>query len=124
LTPDSPSATPPRIWRRNHYALSAFGRYGQFFLAASPDRRPIHLADLVPTDTRTDGFHNAGLNINLVVRWEYRLGSTFFAVYTHAGESLPSAAGQPVPDTLAPTGLLTGRSTDAFMLKWSYWWDL
>ena len=35
-----------------------------------------------PTPTTPDT-EEATLNINLVLRWEYRLGSTLFVVYTH-----------------------------------------
>jgi hypothetical protein len=113
----------PRLTFQAYAQLfSAFGRWERFFQAASPDRAPIRIRDLAPTDLTHPGFHDAGLNVNLVMRWEYRLGSTLYAVYTHASQSLP-AAGE-APATLAPVDLFRGPAVDGFLVKWSYWWDL
>ena len=103
--------------------FSAYGRYEGFFQAASAGA-PIRLRDLVPTAEGHPGFHNAGLNLSLVVRWEYRLGSTLYAVYTHAAASLPIADAEEAPATLAPRRLFEGPAVDGFLVKWSYWWDL
>jgi hypothetical protein len=113
----------PRLTFQAYAQLfSAFGRWERFFQAASPDRAPIRIGDLAPTDVTHPGFHEAGLNVNLVVRWEYRLGSTLYAVYSHGSQSLP-AAGE-APATLAPVDLFRGPAVDGFLVKWSYWWDL
>jgi Domain of unknown function (DUF5916)/Carbohydrate family 9 binding domain-like len=104
--------------------FTAFGHYHAFFEAASPDRAPLRLRDLVVTGSTAPGFQRAALSVNLVLRWEYRLGSTIYAVYTHASESLPTGAGEAVPVTLAPENLFRGPATDGFMVKWSYWWDV
>jgi hypothetical protein len=56
------------------------------------------------------------------VRWEYRLGSTLFLVYTRAQTPalVPAASGATSLD-LAP--IVHGRAAiDVLMLKLSYWW--
>jgi hypothetical protein len=117
--------TPRLVLQAYAQLFSAFGRYERFFASPPrPDRAPIHLADLVPTDLSKAGFHTAGLNVNLVLRWDYRPGATLFAVYTHARESLPTPDGVPVPATVEPVDLFRGRATDGFLVKWSYWWGL
>jgi hypothetical protein len=103
--------------------FTARGRYLSFLEATMTGRQPIRLSDLRPTAAATDGFYQAGLRINLVVRWEYRPGSVLFAVYNRSGENLP-APDQPAPVTLAPVGLHHGRTTDTFLVKWSYFWHL
>jgi hypothetical protein len=115
----------PRVTLQAYAQLfSAFGRYGQFYQARSQGG-PIRIADLQPA--AYDGypsFHNSALNLNLVFRWEYRLGSTLFLVYTRSQTELPVASGTVAPATLLPSRLGAGPATDVFLLKWSYWWSL
>jgi hypothetical protein len=101
--------------------FTAYGRYGSFFEVVRVDEQPIRFEDLRPSTQRAEGFYRAGLRINLVMRWEYRPGSTLFAVYNHAAESV-LAPGEAVPVTLAPRGL--ARTEDTFLVKWSYFWHL
>jgi hypothetical protein len=114
----------PRLVGQAYAQLfTANGRYGRFFEGSSTDRRPIALGDLAPSDATASGFHRAGLRLNLVLRWEYRLGSTLAAVYNRASENV-LASDAPPPATLAPMGLASGRTTDSFLVKWSYFWHL
>src|SRR5262249_8977925 len=79
-----------------------FGRYGPFYAAVSQGQ-PIRISDLVPTEYSPDpSFHTAVLNLNLVLRWEYRLGSTLFLVYTRSHSALPPPPRAPIPPTLLP----------------------
>ena len=68
-----------------------------------------------------EGFARAGLRLNLVLRWEYRLGSTLFLVFNHAGENPP---GRQPSSAFGPVGLGQGRAFDTFLVKWSYLWHL
>jgi hypothetical protein len=103
--------------------FTAFGRYGPFY-AASSEGQPIRISDLAPTSYSSDpSFHSSVLNVNLVLRWEYRLGSTLFIVYTRSQSELPTASGSPIPTTLFPVQLGPGPTTDVFLVKWSYWWN-
>jgi hypothetical protein len=104
--------------------FSAYGSYFPFYRASSPGKAPILEANLIPTGEPEERYHTASLNVNLVARWEYRLGSTLFAVYTHAQEEPELADGEIAPATLLPALLGKGPSTDVFMIKWSYWWDV
>jgi hypothetical protein len=101
----------------------ATGRYDSFFEFDRKAATQVNFADLVPSQVTADGFYQSGLRINLVLRWEYRLGSTLFVVYNHASETAP-VPGEPAPSTLAPVGLSRGRSTHTFLIKWSYYWHL
>jgi hypothetical protein len=72
--------------------------YGQLFVAgesygdplryvAPPGKQPIALDALTPALTADNApnndYRSAGLNLNLILRWEWRLGSTFYLVYAH-----------------------------------------
>ncbi len=67
-------------------------------------------------------FEEAAINANVVLRWEYRLGSTAYLVYTRS--QLPALD----PNTFAPPAMLSprnfghGATTDVVLLKLSYWW--
>lgn len=114
----------PRLTIQGYAQLfSDYGHYARFFQADGADKI-IRLGDLRPTAASHPGFHDVALNLSVVLRWEYRLGSTFYAVYTHASASRPLPDGVEAPATLSPRGLFAGPAVDGFMMKWSYWWDL
>ena len=63
----------------------------------------------------------ATLNVNLVLRWEYRLGSTLFVVYTRAQN--PALVPAPDGSGFQVRPIWQGRaSADFIMLKLAYWW--
>ncbi|WNG43023.1 carbohydrate binding family 9 domain-containing protein [Archangium minus] len=115
----------PRLTLQAYAQLfTAYGTYGTYYEGMSDVRHsPIRFASLVPVEhENTDDFHDVGLNLNVVLRWEYRLGSTLYVVYTHGQQRLPVADGVRPPRTLMPHGLLAGAAQDALMLKWSWYW--
>lgn len=112
-----------------------FQLYGQLFLAtkhfsdtsayvpgAGPLRAELHLGQLTPDAAVPSDTQQAVLNVNAVLRWEYRLGSVIFLVYTRAqSPTVPSTwPGFPRLD-LTPLHGNRG-STDILLLKASYWW--
>ena len=75
---------------------------------AGPGRRTVRLGDLSPAlaaDFAPDADdRQAGLNVNLILRWEWRTGSTLFLVYAHQSSN----------DLVPPTpGLNLGRELGA-----------
>jgi hypothetical protein len=113
-----------------------FQLYGQLFLAtkhfSSPMTRDtggalraeVRLADLVAESTPPSNpdSQQTVLNVNAVLRWEYRLGSVIFLVYTRAQSPTIPITSPELPRL--DVGPLRGNhgSTDAIMLKASYWW--
>jgi hypothetical protein len=115
--------------------------YAQLFLASlrytdfssyqsdpAAQRPAIRLSELRPGATPicdpstncTNGEEGA-LNINLVLRWEYRLGSTLFLVYTRA--QVPKVGLLPGQTAgLDFDAIRRGPASQAFLLKLSYWW--
>jgi hypothetical protein len=70
-------------------------------------------------------FQDAALNVNVVFRWEYRLGSTIYFVYSHSQiptVPVPTMGGFPNPTTLDPHAFGHGGTSDVFLLKFSSWW--
>ena len=103
--------------------------YTQLFLARvsyapyyTSDRRRRARAHRRPGRAHRAGQPNterATLNINLVMRWEYRLGSTLFVVYTRA----QNPALSPSPDGATSGSPHPGRPRrrQRAMVKLAYW---
>ena len=109
-----------------HAALLRQGELRNDFFVY-PKQRPsgseVNLAALIPAGppAASPDSEQATLNVNLVLRWEYRLGSTLFLVYTRAQTPAlavpPGGTGQL---ELAP--IWRGRaSDDVLMAKLAYW---
>ena len=109
--------------------------YAQLFVAAGhyanlaevstpPTHAIVRLGDLHPvgiTPPTNPDFEQAALNVNLVLRWEFVLGSTFFAVYTRTqAPTVPLLPGEPA--TLDFGALRRAPTVDSFVVKLSYWW--
>jgi uncharacterized protein DUF5916 len=97
--------------------------YDDFTVATPRDDHTVHLDDLTPASppTANPDLEDAVLNVNLVLRWEYRLGSTLFLVYTRSQQpATPLAMGQTA--ALDFGAALHGPASDAFLVKLSYWW--
>jgi hypothetical protein len=115
--------------------------YAQLFLASlhyadfssyqsdPTGRRPaIRISDLqpgatpmCPVGTSCTDTEEGALNVNVVLRWEYRLGSTMFLVYTRS--QVPKVALLPNQMSgLDFDAVRRGPASQAFLLKLSYWW--
>ncbi len=98
--------------------------YASFFVYPKATfREQVPFAALMPAGapaTNPDT-EQATLNVNLVLRWEYRLGSTLFLVYTRAQTpALTVGPGNAADFELAP--IWRGRaSDDVVMIKLAYW---
>ncbi|OJH38585.1 carbohydrate binding family 9 domain-containing protein [Cystobacter ferrugineus] len=102
--------------------FSGFGRYARFTEMAAGPGSVLRLTELRPTSVDEDpSFQTTALNLNLVLRWQYALGSTLYVVYARSQEVTP-APGEPVTLTLWPRGLSRGAATDSLMMKLSYAW--
>jgi hypothetical protein len=67
-------------------------------------------------------FEEAAVNANVVLRWEYRLGSTLYLVYTRSQIPALDQGSFTPPATLSPRAFGHGATTDVILLKLSYWW--
>ena len=117
----------PRLSLQSYAQLFlASAHYSAFssFSAGSAEARPaIRLGDLRASAAPAGNpdFQEGALNVNVVLRWEYALGSTLYAVYTRS--QVPRAAlldGQLARLDLG--ALRRGPASDAFLIKLSYWW--
>jgi hypothetical protein len=118
----------PRLTLQTYAQLFlASGHYDQLssFQADLATPRPaIRLADLQPfagAPSTNPDFQNGVLNVNVVVRWEYMLGSTIFLVYTRA--QVPSTTLAPGEAAALSVGAVNrAPAQDVLLLKVSYWW--
>jgi hypothetical protein len=84
----------------------------------------VRLADLRPAaidGTESPNHRGGTLNLSVMLRWEYRLGSTLQAVFTHAQTGSVTTA---LDDGLAPDlrFALPRPAEDAVLLKIAHWW--
>jgi hypothetical protein len=70
----------------------------------------------------TPDFQDAALNINVVFRWEYRLGSTIYFVYSRSQIPTVPLSGFTPPASVDPHAFGHGGTSDVFLLKFSSWW--
>jgi hypothetical protein len=108
-------------------AFLASGHFADLKSVAASAGQRIRIADLAtapspPTPlAMTPDFEEAALNLNVVFRWEYRLGSTLFLVYSRS--QVPDLSNVMAPASLQPRALGTRASADVILLKLSYWWS-
>src|SRR5262249_25828490 len=104
----------------------ASGHYSGFlYYQAAPGGRPpvVHLADLRPApppDSNPD-FAQGALNVNVVLRWEWRLGSLLYVVYTRS--QVPNVSLSPGEISALDLGSVKrAPAADVVIVKISYWW--
>jgi uncharacterized protein DUF5916/cellulose/xylan binding protein with CBM9 domain len=77
----------PHLTLQTYAQLFSAGiSYGQILRAQvkEPFRRTVRLDELHPVDNDVSyDDRQAALNLNLILRWEWRTGSTFYLVYAH-----------------------------------------
>jgi Domain of unknown function (DUF5916)/Carbohydrate family 9 binding domain-like len=101
--------------------------YSDFSSVVAPPGAPrplVRLTDLpgagAPPPVNPD-LEEGVLNLNVVLRWEFLLGSTIYAVYTRS--QVPNAVlGEGQSAMLDPNAVRRGPAADIFLLKLSYWW--
>jgi len=109
--------------------------YAQLFLSADhyydfstapvgPGTR-VRLGDLVASGTNPSDadFEQAALNMNVVLRWEYRLGSTLFVVYSRS-QAPDVRLGDFEPAALRPRDIGRVPAVDILLVKLSFWWAI
>jgi hypothetical protein len=102
--------------------FSGAAYYEQYWRARplAPDQRSLSADQLLPyVPAGSYDEHTSTLNLNAVLRWEYRLGSTIYVVYSR---SQHERAGGPASTSLFPSQLFSGPATDTFLIKFTYWW--
>ena len=122
----------PRLTLQIYAQLfSAGSHYSGFAVAPANAGERIDLDQLsvlpggkLPEGEDNPDFHDAAFNLNVVLRWEYRLGSTLFLVYSRNQSVLGVAPNQQPTSGLLPLRLGPGPTVDTFQVKWSYFFDL
>jgi hypothetical protein len=102
----------------------ASGHYDLFTAAVGVGSRaplPETAFYSVPPPTTNPDFRSGAINANVVLRWEWRPGSTLILVYTHSQMQTPFDVREGLGRlTLTPLG--TGPAIDIFLLKLTALW--
>jgi len=126
--------TPQLTLQAYAQAFLALGHFSDLRTVPMPNpfmTTQVTLADLTPPPAmavmppNTPDFQDAALNVNVVFRWEYRLGSTIYFVYSHSQiptVPVPAMGGFANPTSLDPNAFRHGGTSDVFLLKFSSWW--
>ena len=91
---------------------------------APPGRNTVRFSELrpalgnEPTPDKLDE-RQAGLNVNLILRWEWRLGSTIYLVYAHetTADFTPTARGLDFGGELGGFVSSAAKHGDTFLVK-------
>ncbi|MEO6418822.1 MAG: DUF5916 domain-containing protein, partial [Polyangiaceae bacterium] len=104
-------------------ASGHYDDFSQFQIDPNVERPAIRVNALRPAfaPLTNPDFAQGVLNVNVVLRWEYRLGSLFYLVYTRA--QTPSVSLIPGErGTLDLGAVRKAPATDVILVKFSYWW--
>ncbi|HVP62189.1 MAG TPA: DUF5916 domain-containing protein [Myxococcaceae bacterium] len=119
--------------------FTAGSHYHDFAEAYAAGGERIDLASLkpipLPAGEDNPDFHDAAFNANVVLRWEYWLGSTLYLVYSRSqsvlglSKTIDPVTGAVVKQQeptsgLTPVRLGPGPTVDTIQVKWSYFFDL
>ncbi|HMJ50806.1 MAG TPA: DUF5916 domain-containing protein [Polyangiaceae bacterium] len=108
--------------------LLASGHYTDFSIFQAPGAAPgaqVRLDGLRPYTgglLENPDFIGGVLNLNVVLRWEYRLGSTAYLVYTRSQSPDVSLGLGEIPGIRFST-VGKAPAVDVILLKISYWWS-
>jgi len=113
-------------------SLQAYGQlflgakhYTDFATASTVAGSKVRMSDLalgsVPAPADAD-FEQAALNLQMVLRWEYRLGSTLFLVYSRSQVPAVDLMMRPAMLRVADVGSVP--AVDMVLLKLSFWWPI
>ena len=105
------------IMESEHFSdYSSFPALGMGTIVHLSALRPVRFGVFDDPD-----FESGTINASLVARWEYRLGSTIYLVYTHAqNDTVVPSFGQGAGFDF--TKVAPRPADDALLLKVSYWW--
>lgn len=99
-----------RVWYKNP-------RY----LAAPNDLRPYDYEEDHPVYRNPD-FNYQGFNANIIMRWEFRPGSTIYIVWTQERDGFHTRIDQPFRDSFRDT--FRTPMDNVFLIKLNYWFSV
>ena len=99
----------------------AKGHYSNFKKLVGEENLPSYDYEDSPSYVNPD-FNEKILNANLVLRWEYLPGSTFYLVWTQARDATDDVFNTTFSDDFSNTFRLP--MDNVILAKLSYWWSL
>ena len=99
------------------------GSYGEARELARPDSREFR--PLAGVNAADQDFSYGAVNLNMVYRWEYRPGSTFYLVWTQSRSTFDTRGGHDVAsdfdNDFGLDPLFRNRGENRILAKLTYW---
>jgi len=106
------------------------GEYSRPKRLAEPDsyefEDPEGIPDFDPASIGNWNFEYASVNVNAVLRWEYRPGSTLYIVWKQGRDSFDSgfSSGPDFRPELSASGMFDSEPENTFLVKLTYWFTV
>jgi hypothetical protein len=115
-----------QLYAQPYFTVGGYSNPRELVTPDSYDlERPEGVPGFDPAGVHDHDFRYSAMNINAVLRWEYRAGSTLFLVWKQGRDDYEERSGHPRLTTrLDPAELLDEEPESTFLAKLTYWFSI
>ncbi len=114
-----------QLYAQPYLTVGGYGNPRELAAPGTYDLIPaVDIPGFSPEDVVNSDFRYFAMNVNAVLRWEYRPGSTFYLVWKHERDLYDDRFGAPALETSLDPGALFDREPEnTFLAKVTYWFS-
>jgi hypothetical protein len=114
-----------QLYAQPYLTVGGYGNPRELVTPDSYDLAPaVDIPGFSPEDVTGSDFRYSAMNVNAVLRWEYRPGSTFYLVWKQGRDLYKDRFEMPALETSLDFGALLGREPEnVFLAKITYWFS-
>ena len=114
-----------QLYAQPYLTVGGYGNPRELVTPDSYDLAPaVDIPGFSPEDVTDSDFRYSAMNVNAVLRWEYRPGSTFYLVWKQGRDLYNDRFEMPALETSLDFGALLGREPEnTFLAKITYWFS-
>ncbi len=114
-----------QLYAQPYLTVGGYGNPRELVTPDSYDLAPaVDIPGFSPEDVTDSDFRYSAMNVNAVLRWEYRPGSTFYLVWKQGRDLYNDRFEMPALETSLDFGALLGREPEnVFLAKITYWFS-
>ncbi len=115
-----------QLYAQPYLTVGGHGNARELVTPDSYDLAPaVDVPDFDAENVSDYDFRYSAMNVNAVLRWEYRPGSTFYLVWKQGRDLYDNRFGMPTLETsLDPGALLDEEPENVFLAKVTYWFSI